>query len=488
MSAALRRRHTSEDIWQETLLHAWRDRDRCEWRGLKSNRLIAVFTSGPPSPDDKKLEFAYDYMDRRVKKRVVPWNPNLNEGEGGWDDGNPDQVRKFVWAGWLLLLELDGLNGDAVIRKYTWGLDLSNSLQGAGGLGGLLATLDANGTATTSDDKSYAYFYDGAGNVGQLVEHDGTLAAHYEYTPYGDTVAAAGPYAKTNPFRFSTKYLDTTEDGQQNEVAWFYYFGYRYYSSRLGRWIKRDPIGEIGGTALYVYAFNQPTNLLDPLGLSFSATPACIRALLKAEFYDLARIKLEEFHGTIASRNRWITGNAVMVADTLGALFENTTFKIGSVKPIISDSECCKDGRLYAMKKRGSTIYFGLHLEVEFEVKSSQSLNKKYPTCPSPGTYYEIELGVEAKAGYGAAKGKFKAKGGLIIGPDGIDGTGKLSGELALVLGAEISLSGNTQTGLVKAFQSVKKSIGGGADIGYFKYYTIELTDLNCSCEETAEK
>ena len=38
MSAALRRRHTPEDIWQEALLHAWRDRARCEWRGLKSFR------------------------------------------------------------------------------------------------------------------------------------------------------------------------------------------------------------------------------------------------------------------------------------------------------------------------------------------------------------------------------------------------------------------------------------------------------------------
>lgn len=38
MSAALKHRHTSEDVLQEALLHAWRDRRRCQWRGLRAFR------------------------------------------------------------------------------------------------------------------------------------------------------------------------------------------------------------------------------------------------------------------------------------------------------------------------------------------------------------------------------------------------------------------------------------------------------------------
>ncbi|MBU0718878.1 MAG: sigma-70 family RNA polymerase sigma factor [Planctomycetes bacterium] len=38
MGPLLRCRVTSEDIWQETLLSAWRDRAKCEWRGLRSFR------------------------------------------------------------------------------------------------------------------------------------------------------------------------------------------------------------------------------------------------------------------------------------------------------------------------------------------------------------------------------------------------------------------------------------------------------------------
>ena len=39
MSDALKKRMAPEDIWQETLLHAWRDRARFEWRGIKSFRV-----------------------------------------------------------------------------------------------------------------------------------------------------------------------------------------------------------------------------------------------------------------------------------------------------------------------------------------------------------------------------------------------------------------------------------------------------------------
>jgi RNA polymerase sigma-70 factor (ECF subfamily) len=38
MSTSLRKRMTPEDIWQEVLLHAWRDRAKCTWRGIKSFR------------------------------------------------------------------------------------------------------------------------------------------------------------------------------------------------------------------------------------------------------------------------------------------------------------------------------------------------------------------------------------------------------------------------------------------------------------------
>ncbi|QOJ13653.1 MAG: RHS repeat-associated core domain-containing protein [Planctomycetia bacterium] len=81
----------------------------------------------------------------------------------------------------------------------------------------------------------------------------------YEYDPYGNTISKSGSCADTNPFRFSTKFLDP-ETG-------LYYYGYRYYSPRLGRWINRDPIEEDGGINLNAFCENDPTSTVDPLGL-----------------------------------------------------------------------------------------------------------------------------------------------------------------------------------------------------------------------------
>lgn len=53
-------------------------------------------------------------------------------------------------------------------------------------------------------------------------------------------------------YRFSTKPLDV-ETG-------LYYYGYRYYDPQTGRWMSRDPIGEIGHELLYA---TLSTNLIE---------------------------------------------------------------------------------------------------------------------------------------------------------------------------------------------------------------------------------
>src|SRR5690606_34563886 len=121
----------------------------------------------------------------------------------------PSSHRKFVWNDWLMMLELDG-NDDSVIRRYTWGLDLSgqhgviNSLAQTAGIGGLLAIQDDEfDTSPTSLLASY----DGNGNLTQLLLcGDGSFQAQYEYDPYGNIHFSSGAYAIENPVRYSTCY------------------------------------------------------------------------------------------------------------------------------------------------------------------------------------------------------------------------------------------------------------------------------------------
>ena len=122
--------------------------------------------------------------------------------------------RQVVYDGWRVIMEVDS-TGTQVNRAYTWGLDLSGTLDGAAGVGGLLALLDL-GTPQAGDERTFLYFYDANGNVGQLVEttvagdyaaNYGSLAASYDYTPFGARLNEPEPpdTEYSQPFRFSTK-------------------------------------------------------------------------------------------------------------------------------------------------------------------------------------------------------------------------------------------------------------------------------------------
>ena len=56
--------------------------------------------------------------------------------------------------------------------------------------------------------------------------------------------------------------------------AGLYLTHYRVYDPTLGRWLSRDPIGEIGGVNLYAYVGNDPVNWSDPIGLQANTLPS----------------------------------------------------------------------------------------------------------------------------------------------------------------------------------------------------------------------
>lgn len=212
------------------------------WDG--ENRLVSMEAlPAVPVEAKQRLEFAYDSTGRRIQKKVYNWDAAANAFQLA-------SVTKFVYYEWSLLAELDG--GGALVRSYVWGQDLSGSQGRAGGVGGLLFVNEGA--------ESYFVAPDGSGNVGTLLKSsDGTVAASYDYDPFGNTLKAVGEYAARNPFRCSTKYADV-ETG-------LVYYGYRYYDPQTGRWSSRDPQGESGGVNLYAFVSNNPANRFDALGL-----------------------------------------------------------------------------------------------------------------------------------------------------------------------------------------------------------------------------
>jgi RHS repeat-associated protein len=189
------------------------------------NRLIAV-----KQDTVTVAEYAYDAYSRRITKDVT------------------GVLTNFVYDGWNPIAKF---TGTILSKTYTWGMDVSGSMQGAGGVGGLLAVNDTTAT--------YYPSFDGNGNVSEYVDSTGTVVAHYEYDAFGQAV---GSGTKKNDFshQFSTKQLDT-ETG-------LHYYGYRYYDSTSGRWLGRDPIEEEGGYNLYGFIENNGVNKLDYLGMA----------------------------------------------------------------------------------------------------------------------------------------------------------------------------------------------------------------------------
>jgi RHS repeat-associated protein len=163
-----------------------------------------------------------------------------------------------------------------------------NSVEQAGGIGGLLALQDL------AESRTFLYFADANGNISQLIEttagdNYGGITASYEYDAYGRRRnEPAGEYVQ--PYRFSSKTFD--------EEIRLGYWGYRWVDLDLGRWLTRDPITdpalalmassarnseglsrsvsvdrssglqrnriEIG---LYEYLQNAPLSFIDPTGL-----------------------------------------------------------------------------------------------------------------------------------------------------------------------------------------------------------------------------
>ncbi|MDF1756596.1 MAG: hypothetical protein P1U89_27675 [Verrucomicrobiales bacterium] len=241
-----------------------------DWVWDAENRLISVETREtlvPLGAIPHRVEYAYDYLGRRIQRRASQKFGNR------WEIVNET---RYLYDGWNVIAELDGNSTTpTLIQSYLWGIDLSGTAQGAGGVGGLLAVQRHVGA------KAGVHFvsYDGNGNVVALADgSDGKLSASYEYDAFGNLLEKSGVFAAANPYRFSTKPKD--------EVTGLYYYGYRYYDAGNGRWLNRDPIEERGGLNLYGFVGNDGVNLIDVLGLQDSKKVISIYFAIDTAAFD----------------------------------------------------------------------------------------------------------------------------------------------------------------------------------------------------------
>lgn len=298
------------------------------------NRMIQMTVNTNVGPQ-YQMYFAYDYRGRRIQKLVMTNSVAI-------------YTNRFLYDGWDLVALLNPNN--ALQQSYLWGMDLSGSIQGAGGVGGLLE-VSYSGSSTTNCFVAY----DGSGNIGRLANGaDGTIIGNYEYGPFGEVIRASGPSAKFNPFRFSTKYQDNESD--------LIYYGYRYYSVGMGKWMSADPLYESGSDArrsgsgprstvllgdeafgadffnLYLFVRNAPSLNVDPIGTGILCVcnpplmPLPLSAPLCGTLWGPplyapfgATITVGPLAGTCSLRS-WIPGPAVKYCPTCAMTTPPCTF------------------------------------------------------------------------------------------------------------------------------------------------------------------
>ena len=256
------------------------------------NRPVQHYPSGNVTNGSILVENKFNYKNLRVEKVTkqlsgreagYPMNPQADSGT--WE---AVETRKFVWDGFNIAVEIiiDHVTPATNISYYTWGIDLSGFLQGAGGVGGLLCDTKVTSAGTNS-------FYavgDANGNVTEYVDVSGNVKAHGEHNAFGET-KLSGSMKDDFTHWFSSKPLDA-ETG-------LVHYQLRPYSPELAIFLPRDPMEEAGSMGLHNFTENNPICSIDMFGLtSYKWTFYTNKKDLDGNDYRAAEIAYNDRHWT----------------------------------------------------------------------------------------------------------------------------------------------------------------------------------------------
>jgi len=182
------------------------------------NRLVGITY---PSQPGKQTSFAYDGLDRRTAISSTPAG------------GGSAVTTSYLWCGSRICQARSA--GNAVTRGYYIEGELTP------------------GTPA----QPYYYGSDQLGSVRRAFASSSN-APTYDFDPYGSALQAAAPLT------------DLGYAGMfYNADSGLYLTQYRAYNPVVGRWLSRDPLGEVSDPEanLYAYVRGNPLFLMDPMGL-----------------------------------------------------------------------------------------------------------------------------------------------------------------------------------------------------------------------------
>ncbi|MDJ0600304.1 MAG: RHS repeat-associated core domain-containing protein [Crocosphaera sp.] len=165
----------------------------------------------------------------------------------------------------------DSSGSQTAVKLYVHGLndypllELSEQpVQYIYGMGGLVALV--------IDGQVLTILKDHLGSTRVVVDEAGTIIAGFDYLPFGDLIGVAYGNSEIISYRYTGQEFDP-ELGLYNYRA-------RFYDPRLGRFYATDPKAQFASP--YLYAGNNPINLVDPDGELAFLTALVIGAVIGA--------------------------------------------------------------------------------------------------------------------------------------------------------------------------------------------------------------
>ncbi len=146
-------------------------------------------------------------------------------------------------------------------------------------------------------------------NCVAVTNHDGVVQERYVYDAFGNVNGLASDWNRA----FTGQVFDA-------ETGLMLYRN-RFYSTELGRFLQRDPIGYWGKTfSLYKYVTNNPAFFVDPYGLVFIAPIEVDMSIFEtAKYSDGFKMCSRNFDTNSASGLQWVSlkiGNVLLQQHT----------------------------------------------------------------------------------------------------------------------------------------------------------------------------
>lgn len=215
---------------------------------------------------DFVINYEYDYMGRRVKQTVN------------------SQVTMFLYDGKSNRVVAEYDQSGVEKKSYTWGPNDQ------------LLSLTAGGA-------TYYTVRNGHGDIVQLTDGSGRVAAWYQYDAWGNMLAhSEDSIWSINPYRYAGYRYD--------DALGLYFLNARYYNPQVGRFLSADPIQQ---TMDYQYSIDNPLRFVDPTGLKEQHSGTGIPQPIGAITVNAPKAKTNPVYGFEVD---FFIGEAASVAET----------------------------------------------------------------------------------------------------------------------------------------------------------------------------